>query len=167
MHTIKKSKSSTWPIDRTLLGNTTLGPSEPGSNDNEGILRIPQSSSISGAQLSDCLMPYTGHSLGVVLALFRDAIVEFYSPSRLGREKRKGREKEGRNEKGEDRKAEKRELRDKRGVEIEKRRRKEREKKRERRETREERIKNRKGKRLWKKTRSERNFSPSSPFFFF
>ena len=33
--------SSIWPIDRTLLGATTPGQSEPGSDGNEGVLRIP------------------------------------------------------------------------------------------------------------------------------
>ena len=35
------------------------------SNGNEGVLRIPQSSSITGTSLSDCLVSYTGLSLGV------------------------------------------------------------------------------------------------------
>ena len=47
------SNSYLWPIDRILLGATTPGQSEPGSDDNEGVLRIPQSSSISGASPSD------------------------------------------------------------------------------------------------------------------
>ena len=33
--------SSIWLIDRTLSGVTTLGQSEPGRNDNEGVLYIP------------------------------------------------------------------------------------------------------------------------------
>ena len=33
---------SIWPINRTQTGTTTLDHSEPGSNDNEGILHIPQ-----------------------------------------------------------------------------------------------------------------------------
>ena len=37
-----------WPIDRTLSGTTTLGQSEPGSDGNEGVLHIPQNSSITG-----------------------------------------------------------------------------------------------------------------------
>ena len=37
--------SSIWPIDRTLSGNTIPSQSEPGSNSNEGVLHIPQSSS--------------------------------------------------------------------------------------------------------------------------
>ena len=34
------------PIDRILSGPTTLGLSGPGSDGNEGVLHIPQSSSI-------------------------------------------------------------------------------------------------------------------------
>ena len=49
--------SSIWPIDRTLSGATTLGQSGPGSNDREGVLHIPGTSSL------DCLVSYTGHSL--------------------------------------------------------------------------------------------------------
>ncbi len=46
--------SSIWPIEWTLSGITTLGQSGPGSNDSEGVLRIPGTSS------SDCLVfvPY-------------------------------------------------------------------------------------------------------------
>ena len=36
---------------------------EPGSDDNEGLLHIPQNSSITGTSPSDCLVSYTGHSL--------------------------------------------------------------------------------------------------------
>ena len=53
-----------WPIDRILSGATTPGNSGPGSNGNERVLRIPQSSSITGASQSDCLMSYPGHTLG-------------------------------------------------------------------------------------------------------
>ena len=58
------SNSSIWLIDRTLLGATTPGQSEPGSNSNEGVLCIPQSFNITRASPSDCLVPYPGHSLG-------------------------------------------------------------------------------------------------------
>ena len=76
------SKSSIWPIDRTLSGATTLGLSGPGSDGNEGVLCIPQSSRITGASPSDCLMSYPGHSLeGRVLPLCKDAVGVFYSPS--------------------------------------------------------------------------------------
>ena len=33
-----------WPIDGALTGTTTLGQSGPGSNGNEGVFHIPQSS---------------------------------------------------------------------------------------------------------------------------
>ena len=38
---------SIWLIDRTLSAATTSGQSGPGKDGNEGVLRIPQSSSIS------------------------------------------------------------------------------------------------------------------------
>ena len=43
-------------MGRTLSGATTPGQSETGSNSNEGVLRIPQNSSITGASPSDCLV---------------------------------------------------------------------------------------------------------------
>ena len=58
--------SSVCPIDRILLGATTLGQSGPGSGP-EGVLCIPQNSSITGTSPSDCLVSYPGHSLGGVL----------------------------------------------------------------------------------------------------
>ena len=48
--------SSIRPIDRTLLDATTPGESGPESDGNEGVLHIPQSSSITGTSTSDCLM---------------------------------------------------------------------------------------------------------------
>ena len=42
---------------------TTPGQSGPGNDGNEGVLRIPQSSSIAGTSPSDCLVSYAGHSL--------------------------------------------------------------------------------------------------------
>ena len=57
--------SSVWPINRTLSGATTPGQSEPGTDGNEGVLHILQSSSITGHSLSDCLVSYAEHSLGV------------------------------------------------------------------------------------------------------
>ena len=55
--------SSIRPIDKTLSGATTPGQSEPGSNSNKGVLRIPQSSNITGASPSDCLVSDLGHLL--------------------------------------------------------------------------------------------------------
>ena len=57
-----------------LSGSTTPGKSEPGSNGNEGVLRIPQSSSITGVSPSDCLISYPGYFLGTI-----------YQPLRSGR----------------------------------------------------------------------------------
>ena len=54
--------SSIWPIDRTLSSATTLGQSGPGSDDNEEVLHISQSSRITEASPSDCLVLYSGHS---------------------------------------------------------------------------------------------------------
>ena len=51
--------------DRTLSGAITLGQSGIGSNGNEGVLRIPLSSSITGTSPSDCLVSYPGLSLWV------------------------------------------------------------------------------------------------------
>ena len=57
------SNSSILSINRTLSGATSQDESEPWSNDNEGVLHIPQSSNITGGSLSDCLVSYVGHSL--------------------------------------------------------------------------------------------------------
>ena len=48
----------------TLSGATTLGQSGPGSDGNEGVLCIPQSSCITEASPSDCLVLYPGLSYG-------------------------------------------------------------------------------------------------------
>ena len=53
---ISTQSNSLWPIDRTLSGTTTLGQSELGSNINEGVLYISQSSSITAP--SNCLVSY-------------------------------------------------------------------------------------------------------------
>ena len=50
--------SSVWPIDRTLFGATTLGRNRPESDESEELLRIPQSSSITGNLPSDCFVPH-------------------------------------------------------------------------------------------------------------
>ena len=57
------SVSSIQPIDRALSGATIPGQSRSGSKGNEGLLRIPQSFSITGTSPSDCLLSYPGHSL--------------------------------------------------------------------------------------------------------
>ena len=53
-----KHFSSNWPVEKTLLSATTTGKSEPGSDGNERLLRIPQSSSINTTSPSDCLVSY-------------------------------------------------------------------------------------------------------------
>ena len=55
--------NSICPIDRTLSGIPIPGYSRPESNGNEGLLRIPQRSSITETSQSDCLS-YLGHSFG-------------------------------------------------------------------------------------------------------
>ena len=59
--------SSIWPINRTLSGATIAGQSGPGSDGNKGVLRIPQSSSITETSPSDCLVSYQDTRLGVGL----------------------------------------------------------------------------------------------------
>ena len=49
----------------TLSSAITPGQSGPGSDGNEEVLRIPQSSNITGASASDSLVTYQGHALVV------------------------------------------------------------------------------------------------------
>ena len=74
-----------WPIDRNLSGTTTPGQSGPGSDSNEGVLRIPQTPSITGTSPSYCLVSYPGHLLGGGLIPCRGAFNLFFSPSRQGK----------------------------------------------------------------------------------
>ena len=55
---ISRQFSSIRPKDRTLSGATTPGQSGPEIYGNEGVLRIPQSSCITGASPSNCLVLY-------------------------------------------------------------------------------------------------------------
>ena len=57
--------SSNQSIGRALSGVITPGQSGPGSNCNEGVLHISQSSNITGASQSDRLGSYLGQSLCV------------------------------------------------------------------------------------------------------
>ena len=77
--------SSIWPLDRTQSDAYTSGYSGPGSYGKEGVLRIPQSSSIIETSPSDCLVPYPGRSLRGILPLCREAISIFYSATRRGK----------------------------------------------------------------------------------
>ena len=81
------SNSSIWPIGWTLSGATTPSPGESEGDSNEGVLRIPQSSNITGVWLLDCLESYPGHSFEGFLPLSTDAVGVFFStlPCRLGR----------------------------------------------------------------------------------
>ena len=58
------SNSSIWYIDRSRLGATIPGQGRSGNDSNEGVLHIPQSSSITGASPSDCLISYPRHTFG-------------------------------------------------------------------------------------------------------
>ena len=66
------SNSSIWPIDKTLSGATTQGQNGPGSNDNEKVLHIPQSSR-TGASLSDCFVLHPRHLLECVRGSYPSA----------------------------------------------------------------------------------------------
>ena len=55
---------SKWLIDKTLWDDTNSSQSGPGSDSNEEVFCIPQSSSITEASPSNCLVSYPGHSLG-------------------------------------------------------------------------------------------------------
>ena len=57
------SNISNWPADRDLSGTTILSQSGPGTVGNEGLLHISQSSRITEASSSDCLVLYPRHSL--------------------------------------------------------------------------------------------------------
>ena len=52
------SNSSIWPIDKTLSSTITPDQSGPESDGSEGVLRIPQNSSITGASPLNGLMSY-------------------------------------------------------------------------------------------------------------
>ena len=50
------------PTDRTLSGTNSRGQRGPASDGNEGVLHIPQSSTITANLPLDCLVSYPGHS---------------------------------------------------------------------------------------------------------
>ena len=56
--------SSIWPIDRTLSGATTPGQNGPGSDGNEGVLRMHQSTWDYWNLTIRLLVSYPGHKLG-------------------------------------------------------------------------------------------------------
>ena len=57
------SNSPIWPVDRNLSGATSMSQSRPRSDGREREHSIPQSSDITGASPSDCVVSYPGHSL--------------------------------------------------------------------------------------------------------
>ena len=63
-----------------------MGQSGPGSDGNEEVLHIHQSSNITGASPSDCLVLYLGHSFGESCLSTVKQSVYFYSLSRQGNE---------------------------------------------------------------------------------
>ena len=68
----------------TLSDATILARSGLKSDGNKGVLRIPQSSGITGASPSHCLVSYPGHLLGKSYLFCRNAVSVFCSLCRLG-----------------------------------------------------------------------------------
>ena len=68
----------------TLSCVTTPGPDEPLSDDNEEVLHIPQSSSITGNSPSDCLVSYQDNRCGDLTALQRCSGCILQSPQPTG-----------------------------------------------------------------------------------
>ena len=69
-------------MDRTLSDATIPGQSGPGSNGNERVHHIPQSSIITGASPLFSVISKT--LIGVVLPYCRDAVCVFYRPPPTG-----------------------------------------------------------------------------------
>ena len=69
---------------RALSGVIIPDQCAPGRDSKEGVLHIPQSSSIPGTSPSDCLESYLIPSLWGVIPLWRDSVNVFYNPSWLG-----------------------------------------------------------------------------------
>ena len=55
LHTVKWSKSSIWPIDRSLWGTTTLGQSGSERKGDEVVLHVAQSSCTAASQSDELL----------------------------------------------------------------------------------------------------------------
>ena len=68
----------------TISGATTPGQSGLGSDGNEGVLHIPQSSYVTRPSLSDCLSYIQDTNCGEAVPLCRGAIGVVYSPNQLG-----------------------------------------------------------------------------------
>ena len=79
---ISKHFTCIWSIDKSLSGATTPGQSGPGSDGNEGVLRIPQISSITGIWPSDCLVSYLGHRYAEMQSVYSTAPAEWATKQR-------------------------------------------------------------------------------------
>ena len=79
---ISPELSSIRPIDRTLSGTTAPGQNGPGNDGNEEVLCIPQSSSITGASPSDCLVSYQDTHCGSLTPLQRCSWCNLKPPKR-------------------------------------------------------------------------------------
>ena len=80
------SDKSFCPIEKTLSGATTSDESRPRSNSNAGVLRNPQSSSIIGTSLSDCLVSCQDNSvsyLKTIIGLRTDCFKYFSRTSTI------------------------------------------------------------------------------------
>ena len=63
-------------IDRSLSGSITPGKGGSGNDGNEGVFRIPQSSSITCATPSNCFMSYQDTSLSFINFMCINKLVE-------------------------------------------------------------------------------------------
>ena len=84
LFSISTQFSSIWLIDRALSGATTLGQNGPESNGNEGVLCIPQNSSITRTLPSDLFSVISRTLVGAGIYLSAEMQLVFYSPSQLG-----------------------------------------------------------------------------------
>ena len=73
-----------WPIDRTLSGAITSSLSGPGSDGCKRVFCIPQSSSITGATPSHCLVLYSGQLLREPYPSAEMRSVYSVAPNRVG-----------------------------------------------------------------------------------
>ena len=79
------SNNSIWAIDWPSSGAYSPGQSGPGSDDNEEVFRITQSSRITGASPSDCLVSYLEHLLEESYSSVEMQLVYSTTPADLGR----------------------------------------------------------------------------------
>ena len=85
LYRVERSNRSIWHIDKTLSGATTPGQSGSGSDSNGEVFHIPQSSSITEASPSDCLVSYPGYTLGGGLTPLQRCSRRILQPKLAGR----------------------------------------------------------------------------------